>query len=120
MKVTVADIVGWGTTREAQDQLPVLVRRLLRTTTPHLTALDFPGGDAVRLAGFDGECRSETATPWCPEGRTVWEMGCSDRPAAKADGDWEKRMRAPEAERRDATFIFVTPRLWDGKRAWVE
>lgn len=120
MRITSTDLNHWADTREAQDQLPVLVRRLLRTTTPDLVRLEFPGGDAVRMPSFDGRCESGSGTPWCPKGRAAWEMGCNAQPTSKASADYRKRTDSiEEAERSEATFVFVTPRTWYGKDKWV-
>lgn len=120
MHVTSTELSHWADTREAQDQLPVLLRRLLRTTVPDLVRLEFPGGDAVRMPGFDGRSESRNGTPWCPQGPAVWEMGCNAQPATKASDDYRKRTEnIEEVERSETTFVFVTPRTWYGKDRWV-
>ena len=120
MRLTSTDLSHWADTREAQDQLPVLVRRLLRTTTPDLTRLEFPGGDAVRMPGFDGRSESLDGTPWCPPGPAVWEMGCNAQPTTKATDDYRKRTENTKGtDRSETTFVFVTPRTWYGKDQWV-
>ena len=81
----------WADRHECRRNLPILVRRLIRETTPSLSSLRFPGNEAVDLPGIDGEAESETATTWVPEGRSVWEMGCNQDPRPKAQGDYEKR-----------------------------
>jgi hypothetical protein len=49
-------------------------------------------------------------------------MGCSQDPKGKADGDYSKRTSSPPAGvvPSETTFVFVTPRRWDGKTVWVE
>lgn len=120
MQVTNTDINHWADTRDAQGQLPVLIRRLLRTTVPDLVRLEFPGGDAVRLPGFDGRSESRSGSPWCPQGPAVWEMGCNANPTTKANEDYRKRTdKGANDKHSETTFVFVTPRTWDGKDQWV-
>ncbi len=110
----------WADRPEARTKLPVLVRRLIRETTPVIEQLAFPGGDAVDLPGFDGRTFGVAGTAWVPNGDAIWEMGCSEDPAKKARSDFDKRSEeVDEAEQKKLSFVFVTPRRWAGKNAWV-
>ncbi|WP_341703316.1 hypothetical protein [Ferrovibrio sp.] len=118
--VTATDLSQWADRREAQSQLPVLVRRLIHCSDLPLTAISFPGGDSVQLGGLDGALEAETGNIWVPAGRSVWEMGCDRKVKQKADEDYRKRTNAiQEGDRRRSTFVFVTPRRWPGKVTWV-
>ena len=114
-------LVQWADRQEAWTKLPVLVRRLIRETTPTTSGqLTFPGGDAVNLPGFDGRTIGVTGTAWVPGGDAVWEMGCSKGPATKAHSDFAKRSaEVPVAEQASLSFVFVTPRRWPGRGDWV-
>jgi hypothetical protein len=113
-------LVQWADRQDAWTRLPVLVRRLIRETTPAIEQLIFPGGDAVNLPGFDGRTVSAKGTVWVPSGGTIWEMGCSKDPASKARADYAKRSaEVPQIEQQRLTFVFVTPRRWSGRAAWV-
>lgn len=121
MKISYTRIKQWADTRDAQAQLPVLVRRLIRTTTPRIEKMSFPGGDAVNLPGFDGITEIEDGSEWVPEGKTVWEMGCDKSVSVKSNGDYKKRTdEMPPDERKKITFVFVTPRVWTGKDDWSD
>ena len=55
-----------------------------------------------------------------PAGRSGLEFGVSKRPLRKAESAYQARLRTlTPAERADCTFVFVTPRHWPGKNAWV-
>ena len=104
----------------ARDRLPVLLRRLVHATGRELRRVDFPGYDNAQRHGWDGQVEADAATLWVPEGRSFWEFGVDQRPKAKADRDYRARLGAlPPAERAKCTFLFVTPRNWPGKEAWV-
>ena len=121
VEIRAARIEEWADTIGARDKLPALLRRLICTTGDNLARVDFPAFDNAQRPGLDGEVETMTPTPWIPAGRSVWEFGCDKRPGRKANSDYAKRVKSvPQGERRDATFVFVTPRNWQGGRSWAE
>lgn len=110
----------WADRHECRAKLPVLLRRLIRNTASGLRALRLPGNEAVDLPGLDGQVEVDQATTWVPGGHSIWEMGCNRDPRAKAEGDYGKRVvEVSEDVRRSRSFVFVTPRRWPGKDAWL-
>lgn len=119
MRITANQIEEWGKTRAAQEELPILIRKLIASTNK-LTELAMPGGDSVYRTGWDGTVTSTDASPWVPEGRSVWELGCNANIAGKANDDYDKRTKDFDvAFRSSNSFIFVTPRRWHKKEEWV-
>ena len=56
-----------------------------------------------------------------PAGISCWELGTSVDIARKANSDYDSRTREPlGVTLNNAAFIFVTPRRWAGKTAWVQ
>ena len=97
------------------------MRRLVHTTGSGLVRADFPAFDNSQRPGPDGETETTVPTPWIPEGRSLWEFSCNVQPSDKANRDYMKRLRILSSqERRDTTFVFITPRNWPGKSAWAE
>lgn len=120
MRITATHLAQWSDKREAQGMLPVFARRLISATS-RITTIDMPGGDSVNKPSWDGITNVETGSPWVPAGLSYWEMGTSKEPATKATSDFEKRIEQISAKQAaQATFVFVTPRRWHGKRAWQE
>jgi addiction module HigA family antidote len=122
LKITARDIDEWGEgNRGARSLLPVLLRKLIHSTGRELSLVDFPGYDAAERKGWDGALEAGSATPWIPNGRSGWEFSCEKKPKGKADDDYAARVAAISAqERANMTFVFVTPRRWDGKERWVK
>lgn len=116
------DIEQWSSSKiSARTRLPVFIRTLVNSTSSNLKKVDFPGNDDGERPGWDGYIEAGEATPWIPKGRSGWEFGVNREPKSKADGDFEKSVRAlSEQERAEITFVFVTPRRWSGKSRWVE
>lgn len=121
LNVQANDLVNWFTTTIlARTKLSVLLRTLIHSTGRDLQKVDFPGNDDAERAGWDGFIEASSGTPWIPSGVSGWEFGVTADIKAKADGDFAKSVRAlKNAERENITFVFVTPRRWPGKVAWV-
>lgn len=118
---TANDIENWADTHEARDELAVLLRTLVNSTCGGLQSVDFPGRDDSQRPGWDGRVKTTEGNPWVPEGASVWEFGTNSRVAEKANRDYKKRTKeTDETDRRQLAFVFVTPRRWPGKEAWLE
>jgi addiction module HigA family antidote len=106
---------------EARQHLPVLLRRLIHSTGHDLREVDFPGYDNAERKGADGFVEAGAATAWIPKGRSYWEFGVNQDPAAKAEDDYKARTRSvPAPDRAQSAFVFVTPRNWPGKTEWAK
>jgi hypothetical protein len=92
MRVTTTQLVRWAGTKDAQNALPRLVRRLC-FKADSTRQLAFPAGDSTYSPGWDGLLVCETGDAWRPAGRSCWEMGCDKKPTAKANKDYLKRTR---------------------------
>lgn len=122
MRVTASDIVNWANTRtkESQALLPRLVRRLCFVPGSTLQ-LAFPAGDSTYVPGWDGVLVSSDGNAWIPRGKSLWEIGCDQDVSSKANSDYRKRTEGtPQTERATCTFVFVTPRRWIQKTAWLQ
>lgn len=122
LQIKARRIEEWsGSGITTRQRLSVFLRTLVNSTGLNLRAVNFPGNDHSERAGWDGLIETDEGTPWIPQGRSGWEFGVNQDPKAKADGDYETRVGEVEAkERKDMTFVFVTPRAWPGKDAWVK
>ncbi|MBB52512.1 MAG: addiction module antidote protein, HigA family [Pseudomonadales bacterium] len=115
------DIEGWASQNiQARSRFAVFLRTLVHSTGIGLVKVDFPGNDDAERSGWDGLVDAGEGTPWIPEGTSGWEFGTNEEPRTKANGDYDKSVKALESSARmKMTFIFVTPRRWPGKGAWV-
>lgn len=108
----------WATTRDAQEKLPELVRRLLAATSG-ITNVSVRSGEGISAPGWDGTAESG-GTAHLPGGPLYFEFGAGGQPKSKADADYNKRCQDPAgAQPANSTFVFVTPRRWAGAAAWV-
>src|SRR5438445_288829 len=82
--------------RDAQELLPHLVRRLSLSTVPmqDLKQLSIAVGDEIGRRGYDGQILSTATHPFVPMGMSVWEMGTGD-PERKFADDYKRRTAEP-------------------------
>jgi plasmid maintenance system antidote protein VapI len=120
LRVRAANIERWACDElSARTRLPVLLRRLVHASDVPITLIDFPGNDEGERAGNDGKIVAREATAWVPRGTSYWEFGTTANVSKKAESDYAARLKMPEAERLDSTFVFVTPRRWQAKNKWI-
>ncbi len=121
LTITAHQIDNWASGLDARKLLSVLLRKLIHSTTPEITNIDFPGFDNAERKGWDGILECGQATPWVAQGRSGWEFGCNASPAQKAEQDYLARTKSVDvALRAVTTFTFVTPRNWPGKTKWEQ
>lgn len=118
---TATEISTWANRREAQELMPILLRRLIHGSVSSINVINFPGGDSVQMGGFDGDLHVDRGNAWVSDGKSIWEIGCNKQVKSKADSDLEKRTTELDAdERLERTFVFVTPRRWSKKNEWAK
>jgi transcriptional regulator with XRE-family HTH domain len=114
------DLENWAYRRDAQHELPAIIRALIRLTAPGLKRLEFRSGEGVQIKGWDGRVAAEVATPFVPVGESGWEISTATKIAEKAQGNYEKRTADPvDLTPQDSTFVFVTLRRWPNKAEWA-
>lgn len=118
--ITSTDIKHWADTRDAQGLLPELIVRLIKATSTNSSMIRFPSGDAIHLTGWDGVLVSNELIYNIPSGISLWECGVNIDPKDKANKDYAKRTDDSLGyDKTESTFVFVTPRVWDGAITWV-
>ena len=112
------DIERWAVDHKARSGLPRLVRRLL-ADTPGVTGLSIRAGRGVDFSGWDGQMDGGSGAAYVPAGQSCWEMSTSRDPARQAQSNYQKRTKDPKGmDPAETTFVFVTPRRWEGADVW--
>lgn len=121
MRPDAQQLIQWADRLDCRARLPQLVRRLVHSTAEDLVEVDFAAGEGTGRPSFDGRVRAGTATAFVPQGLSVWEIGCSLDPAAKANADYGKRKSSVPTGvvPSSTTYVFVTPRRWSGRDQWA-
>ncbi|QDV73648.1 hypothetical protein [Botrimarina mediterranea] len=115
------DLKHWADTLASRGELPLLLRRLVRSTVPDDATVLFPAGEQIGRPGFDGVVVTSRGNQFVPTGKSCWEAGVNKGCAQKAKEDFDSRTASESAEtRRESIFVFVTPREWRKKDEWAE
>ena len=118
--ITSAHLRLWANTKECQQLLPELVKKLIEASVANVDHLSFPSGDAVYLPGWDGIVSCKEGVGFVPDGISLWECGTTEDVKGKIDADFAKRDKDPLGyEKNSSTFVFVTPRIWTGADKWI-
>ena len=118
--VTRDDIERWADRIDSKSDLPYLISRLVRATTPGSTQVDFPSGTATYIGGWDGVVNCQEDTAYIPRGISLYELGTESNCKSKADKDYEKRTaNSLGYDQKDCVFIFITLRFWKKKDEWI-
>jgi len=115
------DLKNWvnGNQRHCAQTLPELIRRLIFATTTIVEEINFPSGDSIATAGWDGYLKTPDATILFPSGSSAWEIGTETTPGKKAESDYIKRTGDSLGfVKSETSFVFVTPRSWPDRTKW--
>lgn len=111
---------SWANTRQAQSELPRLVRRLILETSSGVVRLGMPADEGVAGGDWDGSVRTEAGTAFVPGGLSVWELSVDKSPGTKADSDYSKRNQTPDGTATaDTTYVEAILRPWTGRDTWA-
>jgi hypothetical protein len=114
------DLDRWADRLDAQARLPQVIRRLVHATVEHPHRVDFPAGESVQRSGWDGIVEAVEGNAFVPPGLSGWELSANHNVKTKAESDYQKRCKESlGVNPGEATFVFVTPRLWGNKDKWA-
>jgi hypothetical protein len=120
--ITADDIVNWSSKPESSYLLPILIRRLIHSTTiaGEIQSIDFPSDKSTLSSGYDGVLEYRGDTPcWIPIGESVWELSTQNCVKIKANNDFEKRTQIPLGKiSTETTYIGVSTRKFPDKNNW--
>ena len=119
--ITSTQLNQWADAKDCQQLLPELIKRLIDASVYDIDRLSFPSGGAVYLPGWDGIVSCDECIDLVPAGVSLWECGATKDVKGKIDDDFSKRDGNPLGhDKSSSTFVFVTPRLWEGTEKWLQ
>lgn len=117
--INASDLEQWADRREAQDQFPLVIRRLVNFTAQGLRRADFRTGEGVQLGGWDGIVESDAGSLFVPQGTSAWELGTGKSPKVKANDDYQNRTDDPKGlDPASTSYTALSLRRWSDKREW--
>lgn len=125
MKIHISanDIKQWGTNdaRRAQEQLPLLIWKLILASCTLIRNHHFPFNEGIQYNGFDGYLDADSSSPFVPNGKSIWEFGTNQGCKQKFESDYAKRVKQIEpSEQSEYTFCFVTSQIWNARQSAAE
>lgn len=122
MEIDRKRIEDWAMEYSAQSDFPLLIAKMVYATILPGDYANIPWGSAVNIGGWDGIVNSEKGAGFIPAGRSIIEFGTNKTPKTKAEKDYSSRTNREDEviERSQTTFIFMTPRCWEGCEKWQE
>ncbi|WP_299004200.1 helix-turn-helix domain-containing protein [uncultured Shewanella sp.] len=107
-----------------RDEFPQFIRMLVRAENKSLIKCDFHAGDNSERTGWDGITETNENSVHVPKENAIWELGTNQDPRKKAENDYNKSLskksKLNSAERKNTTFVFVTPRKWPQGKSWAK
>jgi hypothetical protein len=115
------DLTAWADTKDSQQFFPHLIRRLIYSLSSSIKYLDIPIGDSTYKPGLDGIVEQYDIIANIPIGTSAWECGVGKDVQSKANEDYAKRLKQNDlpVEKKETTFVFVTPRYFKDKDKWI-
>jgi hypothetical protein len=95
IRANATDIVFWANRRDAQANLPNLVRKLAWATTKRIERIQFRSGEGISLGGWDGMIQVPEGNAIIPPGISGWELTTEKDTKGKADDMFENRSIDP-------------------------
>lgn len=120
LRITALRLKQWGETRRAEEELPGLVSRLIRSELFAAGFLRAPSDERIIEPGPDIAVNNPArATRHIPGGQSVWEVSTRADVQKKATEDLSRRGLPTGWQRETTSFVFVTTRSWPGAKEWA-
>ena len=120
LRITALRLKQWGETRRAEEELPELVSRLIRTELFAAGFIRAPSDERIIEPGPDIAVNNPArATRHIPGGQSVWEVSTRADVQKKATDDLSRRGPPIGWQQETTSFVFVTTRSWPGAKEWA-
>lgn len=121
--ITSTDLQNWKNTRESQQKLPLLIRRLIINNIgfQNIQFIDIPGGDSIWKPGVDGKIIPKVENMLGTANKMyVIEFGQTDDAYSKFKEDFAKRTKELNNQKTETVFVFITTHKWRSKLEIIE
>lgn len=113
MRVGRDQLRTWAKSSRGPQELPALIRALVRETGDRLTSVHFAAGSGVTSGGWDGLVEADGASLFVPAGVSGWELSTKEAAQRKALSDFQSRVAKTPAEVRSTmTYVQVICAPW--------
>jgi len=104
----------WSRGPVARTEFPALIADLIRASVPDISGFRFPSRETGDARGWDGHVVCNDDAGRVPAGDSYWELKTGENAYTDGLTEFDRRSAATPAEQRaEATYIFVTSRIWN-------
>ena len=119
LRISALQLRQWGETRRAEEELPELVSRLIRSELAASGSIRAPSDERIVQPGPDIAVNAPRATRHIPRGPSVWEVSTAGKAREKAMKDLNRHRVAAGWRCDETSWVFVTTASWAGKDDWA-
>ena len=120
LRISALRLEQWGETRRAEEELPGLVSRLIRSELFAAGFIRAPSDERIIESGPDiAVNKPARATRHVPGEQSVWEVSTRADVRKKATDDLSRRGLPIGWQQETTSFVFVTTRSWPGAKEWA-
>ena len=120
LRISALRLKQWGETRRAEEELPELVSRLIRSELPASGFIRAPSDERIVEPGEDIPVDNPgPATRHIPEGQSVWEVSTRADVQRKAAEDLGRASLPTRWQQNTTSFVSVTTQPWAGATEWA-
>ena len=121
--ITSSELQNWAATRESQEKLPLLIRKLIINNIGfnNIQFIDIPGGDSIWKPGSDGKL-STTVDSLLGPANTLYIIECGQNANTeyKFKTDLIKRTKELQNKNINPIFIFITTHKLKNKQKNIQ
>ncbi|MBQ7104497.1 MAG: hypothetical protein IJN90_01425 [Bacilli bacterium] len=104
--------------KEAENEIPYILKKLINNTVKEIKGIDIPSGDNTIQTGFDGIVSFRGTNKYLGDKTANIEIGTNADYIKKANDDIKKR-----EPKNNENFIFITPYRWNNRKiskdSWI-
>ncbi len=120
VRISALQLKQWGETRRAEEELPALVDRLIRSELFASGVTRAPTGERIVERGQDIAVNNPaSATRHIPSGQSVWEVSTDKKKKEKANKDVSRHSLPTDWQHQDTSYLFVTTWPWTDGSEWA-
>lgn len=120
VRISALQLTQWGETRRAEEELPALVDRLIRSELFASGVTRAPTGERIVERGPDIVVNNPaSATRHIPSGQSVWEVSTDKKKKKKANEDVSRHSLPTDWKHQDTSYLFVTTWPWADGSEWA-
>lgn len=120
MYIKEEEIVARAEINGSEDELALLIKRLIYASLRSGGSVRFKTGKAGRTGGWDGVVQADESTIHVCEGTSIWELSNQQSGlSGKFDRDYARIKNTKSIKRSETSVVFATMNRWANHENWA-